>query len=503
MNFEQKLDVVIKEIATVYNLNEGQAKLLKNNIISRNQMYRNIKPNFNSDETKIILNSDSIGDFFINRLVNNIREYDFSQVYNKDNTDKGTYTSKKQSVYVGNFKFIEDITRDKFNQRMSNFDNDTLYKATINVFNHEIGHALQTSFRGRYGNDDRKYNQLIHNLVTKYPNEFKLQAIDDNLNPIHQGMIPKNKNDAKAQARSFYFKVSFTTHLDEIFNEDESLKVTGVSKIQFKYDMGNGFYKDIYNYQSSNYKITSYAKMMKIIMGETKTFQSMYEDSIIAYEFFDQFKGISDNVFKGSTYQGKAPMLNVLNSLEQVRNHSSLAEAQKLDLFLTECLKKKVLHELSNPNLSQNDLDIVKGYINDFVSQMVRNPKVVTEQDMIILNLKKIVNEREKQLTNLNDINSNNLMDNIISLKKEVMQVYNEYKQMMSDGEIDVNELKILMNRLTILRNNVNGIEFEKLTNREQKILYQINSIILSGLQKMNDICLMHEKDKNGNKNLK
>ena len=220
MSFEQKLDAVISEMKDVYNLEDGQANLIKGNIINRVKMYHNVTPNINNEETKIVLNSSDIGDFFINRLVTNIREYDFDQSYNKDSTLKGTYTSKQQSIYMGNFKFVEDITRDKLQARMSVVDSETLRKATINVFNHEMGHALQTSFRGRYGNNDMKYNQLVQKLSTKYPNEFRLQATDEVLTATQQGMIPKSKQDSKEQIRNFYSRMSFTTHLDEIFNED-------------------------------------------------------------------------------------------------------------------------------------------------------------------------------------------------------------------------------------------------------------------------------------------
>ena len=124
------------------------------------------------------------------------------QTYNKDNTDKGTYTADKQSIYIGNYRFIEDITRDKLQRRMNNLDDETLRKATLNVLNHEIGHALQTSFKGKYGYNDTKYNQLIQNLCTKYPNEFKLQATDESLSPNQQGMIPKSRKDSKEQNKA-------------------------------------------------------------------------------------------------------------------------------------------------------------------------------------------------------------------------------------------------------------------------------------------------------------
>ena len=495
MDFEQKLEIIIKEIREVYLLNENQANLIKKNISNRVKMYKNIIPNNNKEETRIITNSRDIGDFFLNRLITNIREYDFEQSPNQKDTIKGTYTSDRQSLYVGSYQFIEDITRNKLQRRMTSIDNETLRKATMNVLNHEIGHALQSSFKGINGNNDTKYNELITRLISKYPNVFSKQAIEEPLTLIQGGMIPKRKQDSKEQIRNYYARVSFTTHLDEIFNEDEALIVTGVKNPQIKYDMGDGFSKNIYNYQSSNYKITSYGRMMKIIMGEKKTFQSMYEDPIIAYEFFDQFKEISDKSFQGSKYEGKPPMLNILNALDQIRNHSSLEESLKLDLFLTECLQKKVIHELKNPNLDQLSLQEIKNYIDEFSNQMTKSPNKMTTQDTILINIRKLISEQEKRVNenrnnpiNNDNIEESKMINQINKLKIKVIQLHSEYKEMMKDGHIDIDELNDLIIRMNTLEQTVINIKTENLNESQDRIMNQISKIIQEGKEKMNQI---------------
>ena len=70
-------------------------------------------------------------------------------------------------------------------------------------------------------------------------------------------------------------------------------------------------------------------------------------------KFFDQFKDISDKI-----YQGKPPMFNILDSLNKIKSESSLNESLKLDLFLTTCLQRRVAHDLKNPNLTQDDINI-------------------------------------------------------------------------------------------------------------------------------------------------
>lgn len=453
MNFEQKLDIVINEIASVYNLNNEQANLVKQNIIKRVKMYRNMSPNFTNDEVKIVANSSDIGDFFINRLVTNIRNYDFDQTYNRDNTLKGAYTSKNQALYVGNYKFIEDITLDKLKNRIQNVDPEMLRRASLNVFNHELGHALQTSFKGKYGNNDNKYMQLINNLSTKYPNEFKLQATEEGLNTMQKGMIVTRKDDKSKDARNFYSKNAYITHLDEIFNEDEALRITGVNQPQFSYDMGNGFSKNIYNYQSSNYKITSYGKMMKIVMGEKLTFKAMYEDSIVAYEFFDQFKDISDKI-----YHGKPPMFNILESLNKIKSESSLNESLKLDLFLTICLQRRVAHDLKNPNLTQDDIDKIKNYTSEFNSQMTKNPNLVTQQIQIISSIQNMISKKEKQLggTVTQDSNPNK------NANQAEVSLYRHPK---------ANELNELERKKQIAKQNNNILLYQQLQNKIENII--------------------------------
>lgn len=131
MTFEQKLNIIMNEIISVYGLSNSQANIIRQNIVSRVNMYQSVNPNFNNAETKIIASNNEIGDFFINRLVTNIRNYDFDQTYNKENTLKGAYTFQEQSIYIGNHKFIKDITRDKLKATMPVVDDETLKKSNF------------------------------------------------------------------------------------------------------------------------------------------------------------------------------------------------------------------------------------------------------------------------------------------------------------------------------------------------------------------------------------
>ena len=108
--------------------------------------------------------------------------------------------------------------------------------------------------------------------------------------------------------------------------------------------------------------------------------------------FFDQFKEYSDSILKSSAYSKKAPMLNILDYFEQIHNNNSLQHCLELDLFFTVCLQKKIIHELNNTELNENDLSRMSKYIDDFVNQMTINPNLKTKQDIIIEELKNKIN---------------------------------------------------------------------------------------------------------------
>lgn len=403
MTFEQKLEVVLNEIASVYNLNELQIKIIKSSMNNRNIMYRRITPSINPDETTIIKNSTTVGDVLINRLINNIRTYSLENTYNPSVREKGTYTSAEQKIHIESYRTVNSINQTKLQRRVTNIDNEMLHRANIKVFNHEIGHALQHSFSGTNGANNEKFMQVVNNLCSKYPEFFQRPINNNVMIPLQKGMKPIRKNDKYEDIRNFYAKNRYLTHLDEIFNEEESLKLTGINKPQFSYDMGSGFYRKIYNYDSSNYRITPYATMMKVILGEERTYRSMYEDSIVAFDFFDQFKDYSDVILKSSVYSGKATMLNVLDYLEKINNSNSLQYCLELDLFFTVCLEKKVINELKNPGLSEIDLDIISKNIDDFVNQMNINPNIKTKQDIIIEKLRAEINLKRQQLIQKSD----------------------------------------------------------------------------------------------------
>lgn len=422
----EKINIVLNEIQSVYGLTENTKNMLKDNIIKRASMYNGITPNINPEESSIIINPTSTVDVFLNRLVNNIRVYNLSNSYTPPNQlgNKGDYAGGSQTLGLESYNSIKDSVKDKFNNKGVSISNEQLDICVRKVFNHEIGHALQHSFKGNDGMINNNYNIVVSNLAQKYPNMFQVPN-KIQIQQINGGVKPKESN--------IYSKLDKqSTLLDEIFNESEALEISNMKNSQFEYNMKHGN-KKIYNYDSSNYKITSYGNMMKIIMGNEKTYRAMYEDSDIIYKFFDQFKDISKEVFK--TNDTTTPMHAILIGFDHVRNKSNMDVANDLDLFFTKCLEKRVYHDLKNPNISNEEISRITNYIEKFQNQMIKSPNNNLQQEIIINNLKELTKKRSNELNNENHVVNSEPKIDINKNKTKTKENLNDYRYCLTQIE--------------------------------------------------------------------
>lgn len=448
MSDSEKINIVLNEIQSVYGLTENTKNMLKDNIIKRSSLYNGIIPNINPEESSIIINPTSTVDVFLNRLVNNIRVYNLSNSYTPPNQlgNKGDYAGGSQTLGLESYNSIKDSVKDKFNNKGVSISNEQLDICVRKVFNHEIGHALQHSFKGNDGMINNNYNIVVSNLAQKYPNMFQVPN-KIQIQQINGGVKPKENN--------IYSKLDKnSTLLDEIFNESEALEISNMKTSQFEYNMKHGD-KKIYNYDSSNYKITSYGNMMKIIMGNEKTYRAMYEDSDIIYKFFDQFKDISKEVFK--TNDTTTPMHAILIGLDHVRNNSNMDVANDLDLFFTKCLEKRVYHDLKNPNISNDEINRINNYIENFQNQMIRSSNNSLQQEIIINNLKELTKKRSNELNNENhvvnsepkiEINKNKTKENLNDYRYCLTQIENIMNLRKQGNTFTENEKKEMTGRI-------------------------------------------------------
>ena len=420
------LSDIISEIVDVYGLNSACKKILEKNILKRVELYAGVSPILTS-ETRIIKNPEDTIGFFLNRLINNIRKYNIETELNLDG-GKGEYIDTYQQLNMHSFESIKRVTRDKMSSRISAIDDKTLNLATAKVFDHEVGHALQTSFEGTIGVDDRNFKNLLDRLNKKYPSIFNSydDLVPENLSIQKKGMKVTRKNDKYAKARAFYAPNAYSTHLDEIFNEEEALAVTNVLNPQMEYNYGDDFSRPIYNYESSNYRITPYATMMKILLGNKRTFHSMYIDSISTYVYFDEFLSESSEVFKDN----KPPMINILKALESIKSGKNMSEVAsqslKLDLFFAKCLETKINKVISSQTLSGDQIDVLLSKVDMFQEQLIKSSKKL-KTSTIISGLKKKLNNLKGYKPNdlLNELDRDDLNNN----KQNIQSLLNELNE--------------------------------------------------------------------------
>ena len=391
MNDNEKLEAFLKELAIVFHINDEFIAFIRENIVLRANYYKDIKINF-ENETTYINNSSSTMDFFINRLIHNVRHYEYSNVYNPNNVESEDYNYETQTFKLPSLKAIGDIAVKKLQNRMDEVPKETAELVNKKIISHEFGHVFQTCFNGIVGDKDNKYKELITNLNNKYPNTFIIPFYEQKLIIEQNGLIPTLVEDGKNGIREYYYKKDRIILFDDIFNEDESLQIFHIDKIQSKYDLGHDCYKNIYNYESINFKITTYARMMKQILGTNKSFRIMYQNGIEFYEFFDQFENYATEIFKNGNESKKPVVSCILDSLERIKKNNSLRDALNLDLFFAKCLEGRVKFLLKQ-KVTPEDIMTIKKIVNDFITYSTRCTSGKLDHQYVIDNIKKMLDK--------------------------------------------------------------------------------------------------------------
>ena len=386
-----KLDLLLKEISLVYHLNDEYISDIQENILLRANFYKNVKINFDN-ETIYVNNSSTSLDFFINRLIHNIRNYLYTNVYNPNNVEDEDYDVNTQTLKISNINTIGDISINKLKNRMPDVTPEIANIVNKKIISHEFGHALQTSYSGIVGTKDNKYKELIQNLNTKYPNIFIVPYYEQKLVMRQNGLIPVDIQDGKDGIRQYYANKERIILIDDIFDEDEALQIYKLDRVQGKYELGQDCYKNIFNYESNNYKITTYARMMKYILGSNKSFRIMYQDGIEFYEFFDQFEKLATEIFKNGVETKKPVVSCILDSLERIKKTNSIKDILNLDLFFSKCLEKRVKFFFKE-KLSTDEINGVKKIVNEFSIILTKCRSGKLDHDYVMDNIRKIINK--------------------------------------------------------------------------------------------------------------
>lgn len=389
MSFEEKLNFVLDCYKQVYNLDEGYLNIIKNNITLRRNHYRNVNISFN-DENLYIKNPMGSGDFFINRFINNVRNLKYNNIYNPNLLYKEDYDVENQYLYLTYNRQQKEIITNKLRNRLDEVD-ESLTNTTINkMVCHEFGHLLQTNFSGNVGKNDKNHNKLVQMLCDKHPETFTIPTSKEELNIIQNGVIPIVKNDEYKNMRDYYSKKVNIVLLDDIFNEDESLLLNHINTQQ-KFDLGKKCFKYIYNFETTDYKICSYARLMKLVLGSNKTFRIMYKDNFELFDFFDKFEDLSTDIFKNGIGSKKPVVSCILEALENVKYNNSLYDALKLDHFFSLCLEKRVKFILKQ-NVKAEDVKEIKKVVDEFFNLTTKCSNDILNHEIVKNRIERRIN---------------------------------------------------------------------------------------------------------------
>lgn len=296
-------------------------KELMINIIAK---YENCGITEVEDKQQYLIKNDndkySIEDFFLNRLLFNVTNFEI-----KTTGGRAEYNESSKSIIINKNKL--ETLLDKYTT--ISFTEEQKFLAAKKVVMHEFEHALQTQFDYGpvLGPMSEKYKYLYNKLFNANLG-LKLNEIYDGRSLFpYQGNGNRTQSGLKGHARNedkykkyvgtLPFGKSNTqndteNNVNEIFNESESLLMSGSDEHQ-KEIFPSGNIINVKNKESSNFLITNYGFMLKLLLGEERTFEGMYLDrnKIIDY-FNEQFEQIFRNVFE-EHFIRQYPNINIID----------------------------------------------------------------------------------------------------------------------------------------------------------------------------------------------
>lgn len=393
MKFEEKLECVLDEIASVYKNSYEFIPVIRENIVNRESYYHDITPTFNKYETTYVKDMKTVGDLFINRLINNVSEFIYSSFYNPN--DNELYNPYNRSFKLVKMENSLDYVRSKIANRAVNVSEDNVIRSNKKFINNEYGLILQTAYSGINISETINHNILVNNLCSKYPDVFEIHESDNEDLLMQKGIIPMPIQDKKANIRNYYSAKPNIDILDEILNEEESLIISNITETQGMYKIGKCF-KNIENFEFKYYKLSSYARMMRIILGKNLFFEYMYNDAISFYENFDKYKNLCTEILKGNVESKKPVVSCILSSFDKIIESNSMEEVLNLDLFFAKIYEKKLKYLFKKKRVSKKDIPALKDEIMEFKECLLQNDIYPLEHDTVIDNILEYLKNYEK-----------------------------------------------------------------------------------------------------------
>ena len=361
------IEVYSQELGLANEIKENLKELISNLVLKYQNATQTIDIKKDTNSRYIInpQNEDySLEDFFLNRLFNNVINVNIAE--NLRDKSKGHYISKEKKVELSTNALKNQIDSrliDSFKEDYEVIQN----LARKKVINHEFEHGLQSQF-----SDGKikpamfnRYVNFIRNLKEYKNGKYAEQIINEQ--NIYTNDIDTEYRISGGFANSE--KRGRKECLTEIFNESESLDVSNCKKqMDIMFKSGNKI--PIYNTESSNYLITNYAYMLKALLGEELTFDSMYFDPDKTERVFEERYGdIIEDTYKEDYMSVRGSKLTVMQLLEcvlsDIRNSKIESKQLKLNLVLAKCLERNI--EIGKKIYTKQDLkeqvDVFKKYM--------------------------------------------------------------------------------------------------------------------------------------------
>ena len=361
---------------------------------------------YNKYPIKPVNGQYSLEDFFLNRLMRNVWNV------GTDTQAKGAYVPSRLSV-----EFNESELKTQLPKELKNLTGDVFNEldkiARKKVLMHEFEHAMQTRFlKGCL--DVRflgKYKKIIEELRKikngKYANEINTY---EELKQRETGMMVEPyintglRYSGNVSGVETYRNVEGFDNLNEIFNETESLEMAEAKTQEYiLYDEKNSQNKSFYilkNAESSNWAITNYGNLLKLIVGEKATFEGMY---LSPDKFFEMFNNKYNDIFQQEYRNNKSAIENVILQLKKIKDNGESTDSKEYKLKLEGTLAKCFERKIEN-NLGKDDPMKLFREVNQFKDNTIWNkdPNVLKnfEHAQILTRIEgKIKSEYEKNNT--------------------------------------------------------------------------------------------------------
>lgn len=319
----------------------------------------------------------SLEDFFLNRLMNNI--VSFNQ--NNSMNSKGHYQPQFLKVELNDEKIERQVTLEGYPEEELQVIKENARKKVIR---HEIEHGLQATFPE---SSLSYYSQSYHKKMIE-----RLSRVRDGkyIGQIRQTRT-KTHNDRDIITKGFGTSYKTDEMLIETFNETESIDMTGSRMVQRtqRYDSGNSF--PVFNDESSNWSITNYGYMLKILLGKSETFEGMYFNPEKIMDIFNQRYGdIIKDAYKemyknqyGAVHITDSPIDIIQKVMANIRKTNSESEHLKLNEVFARCLQRKI--EVTKEFESEDEIkQQIEGFKEFIISNDDKEKNATLKHNQII-----------------------------------------------------------------------------------------------------------------------